>query len=464
MPFFLLPIVAAAATYGAATQDEAGDYAAEGGDRRIDAYQIWERITTGEGPGSLSEGQASAGRLKAAYQRRVDQIAELNRMMDRAWQGDGADAAKSGAHPLKTWMEDSHVKLQDSDRYLGEQTAAFGSVHAKVQPIPQEPPKSSFLNDITPWETDTDRAIKDYNTRAQANVDAFNEYFQASGANGKGMPNYSALDREIDDVEVDDGGDRGDNGDERPGDDRGGTPSTPIGPGGSGHPPGSVPGVSGVPGGPGTPGGPDTPLAPGTVPGGPGSPGGPSGPGNVDFPPPGNLPGGDGRDDGDGNRPGHMPGGGFRPGEWDERTNTSGFTPSRVPSADFGGGGGSVPGGGAGGFGPGGSAGGGSGAGGFAGGAAGFGPGAGAQAPGAGTGAAAPGPRGGGGMGGAAAGAAGAAGRGMGGGMMGGMGGAGRGGGKGSDDEEHQSKFLVEEDPNSLFGSDELTAPPVIGE
>jgi hypothetical protein len=46
---------------------------------------------------------------------------------------------------------------------------------------------------------------------------------------------------------------------------------------------------------------------------------------------------------------------------------------------------------------------------------------------------------------------------------MGAMG-AGAARGQGSEDEEHKTKFLIEEDGDSLFGSDELTAPPVIGE
>jgi hypothetical protein len=36
--------------------------------------------------------------------------------------------------------------------------------------------------------------------------------------------------------------------------------------------------------------------------------------------------------------------------------------------------------------------------------------------------------------------------------------------GKGDGDEEHQRKILIESDPESLFGSDVLTAPQVIGD
>jgi hypothetical protein len=58
-------------------------------------------------------------------------------------------------------------------------------------------------------------------------------------------------------------------------------------------------------------------------------------------------------------------------------------------------------------------------------------------------------------------GAAGASSRGGGGGAMGGGGG---GRGQGGEDEEHQiPSYLLENDPDSIFGTDEVTAPPVIG-
>ncbi|MGH3861889.1 MAG: hypothetical protein ACRDSQ_20240, partial [Actinokineospora sp.] len=59
-------------------------------------------------------------------------------------------------------------------------------------------------------------------------------------------------------------------------------------------------------------------------------------------------------------------------------------------------------------------------------------------------------------------GAASAGGRGGGAGMGGGMGGGGRG--QGGEDEEHtRASFLQEDDPEAIFGTDQITAPPVIG-
>ncbi|CRK60398.1 Endoglucanase [Alloactinosynnema sp. L-07] len=125
-------------------------------------------------------------------------------------------------------------------------------------------------------------------------------------------------------------------------------------------------------------------------------------------------------------------------------------------SARSGRGGGGSGGGGRAGFGPGGGLGGGGGGLGAAGGAGGRGVGSGVM-PGAGAGALAAEHAATGGRGGAAAGRGGA-----GAGMGGGMGGGGRG--QGGEDEEHQRpSYLVEADPDAMFGTDEMTAPPVIG-
>jgi hypothetical protein len=404
---------------------DAEEHKASFGNRSIDARQIWEQIHGGPGSGSLHEGHGAAGELQKTHDARVGQIAALNKEMDAAWQGDGAQAAQAGAHPLETWMRDSARNLDNSGRYLGAQAASFDTVKPKVQEIAQKAPESGFLDGMNPT-SDTDEQIEKYNKQGQANVDAFNQYFGESAENARGMPRYNAWDGN----RLSDPG----SGDHR-------TPS--------GYPGGHQPGMTGG--------------VPGSVPGG-------YKPELAQMPHTGNM--------GQHGMP-QMPHSGYQPTTpgFNDSTSASSYTPPSFNSGGFGpgsggfgpagfgpGSGGFGPGaGGSGGFGPVGSGGAGAGDFGAGGGAMGFGPmGGGAGGAGASTGSAAPGAAGAGragGMGGAAA-----SGRpGMNG--MGGMGaGGGKGGGKGAEDEEHQSKYLVSEDANELFGTDELTAPPVIGE
>ncbi|WP_410587504.1 hypothetical protein [Amycolatopsis sp. lyj-23] len=442
------------AAYNMATT-HSDDHTSVQGDRKIDCYDIWEKITTGPGAGSIENGQAAASRLKGAYQERLGTIDELAREMDAAWTGGGADAAQNaGAHPLRVWMEDSGTKLTDSDKYLGEQHNAFTTVHAQVQQVPKDPPKNNLLNAVTPWTTDTDRAIRDYNAKGQANVDAFNTYYKASNDNGQKMPTYSALKGQQENVNVDGGKDGKKKSGDQDGSGNGNGNGTGTGTGTGSVPGVNLPGPGSVPSVPGQPHIPGGSFDPGKVPGFD-----PSRPPNFD---PSKVPSGS-------YDPSKIPGpGSFTPPNFGDGTHSSGFTPPKLPGAGgFGPGGSggvgdfSIPGGG---FGPGGSGGIGDPSGSFGPGGVGFGPGGstGTGVPGAGDAAGAGSGRGGAGAGGAMGGAA--AGRGGSTGM-GGMGGMGHGAkGQGGGDEERSSKYLLGDDPNDIFGTDELTAPPVIGE
>ncbi|WP_329069686.1 hypothetical protein [Amycolatopsis sp. NBC_01480] len=397
---------------------EAQNAEANVGGRSIDARTIWEKINPGNSE-SLNNGVTAAGALQQVHADRVTQIDTLNKSMDAAWQGGGATAAQAGAHPLGLWLQDSASNLQKSHTYLNTQVESFGTVHKSVQEIAKDPPSAGFLDGVNPF-SDKDDQINKYNEVGKANVQAYTNYYNASSSNAGGLPQYSAW--------------QGNNLSNPPG----GGGKFPGGPGSGGG--GGFNGAGGGGGGgsftpPNTGNMPkfDTKVPTGSLPHGPGNIGDPTA----------NLPGGS-----------HIPG--------SDTTSASSYVPPSLDPSSFGPGGSASfgLGGGGGGFGPGG---GGAGSGSGVGGVAGFGPGGfggGGAMSGAGGAGAGAGAGGIGGMrGGAAGGAAGRAGASG----MGGMGGAGKGG-KGPGDEEHETKYLVEEDPNELFGSDELTAPPVIGE
>lgn len=412
---------AAGGLVGLFSGPEAQQQQASIGGRTIDARQIWEQIHTGNSD-SLYDGASAASSLQSVHDERSTQIDAINQAMDAAWQGDASAQVQAGAHPLGIWLRDSSSNLQKSGTYLNNQGEAFGTAHSTVQEIAATPPHAGFMDNVNPF-SDKDEEIEKYNEQGQTNVQAFNAYYQASAQNAAGMPQYSAW--------------QGNNfsesnGPDKNGTDRTGTDRTSTMP--SGNPGAYQPGSTGnLPG-----------TSTGNIPGY-----------NTNLPST-NLPG-----IGSGEYQPSYPGPGSS--SWNDGTAAAGYTPSTsgtdFGSSNFG------PSGSGSGLGGGSGSGGGFGAGGVGSlGAAGFGPGgSGSLGAGSSTGSgAAAGGAAGAGRGGVGAGGAGAAGR-AGAGGMAGMGGAG-GRGKGGDDDEHQTKYLVSEDPNSLFGTDELTAPPVIGE
>jgi hypothetical protein len=84
--------------------------------------------------------------------------------------------------------------LTASKSALDDQIEAYGEVYRKVEEVSEQPPTSSFLNDINPFTTDTDRAINEYYTSASNNVAAYQAYNEQSSGNGARMPvSYPAV-------------------------------------------------------------------------------------------------------------------------------------------------------------------------------------------------------------------------------------------------------------------------------
>lgn len=412
---------------------EAQQQQASIGGRTIDARQIWEQIHNGSSD-SLHDGASAASSLQSVHDERSSQIDAINQAMDAAWQGDASLQVQAGAHPLGIWLRDSASNLTKSSTYLTSQGESFDTAQSKVQEIAATPPHAGFMDHVNPF-SDKDDEINKYNEQGQTNVQAFNAYYQASAQNAAGMPQYSAWQGNT--FSGGNGKDKTDHTKE-PTDRTSTLPSNPGGyqPGGTGSIPGGSTGS--IPGS-GT-------NLPGTGTGGVGTGSG-SGTGSGGAYDPSNI--------GSGSS-------GYKSPSWNDGTAAAGYTPS-TSSTDFGPSGSGYSGIGSG-SGSGSGAGGGYGVGGVGSiGAGGFGPGGSSSlSSGASTGAGA----------GSAAGGAAGVGRGaVGAGVSGragssGMSGMGHGGkgGKGGDDDEHETKYLVSEDPNDLFGTDELTAPPVIGE
>ncbi|WP_197523074.1 PPE domain-containing protein [Actinokineospora pegani] len=416
----------------------------------MSGHEIYVLMTTGPGSGPLYEAHGLARREAEAEAARAELIKSLAEKTAAGWQGEAGDAAHGAVAPLAEATRLGADNLERTEYLFEMQASTFDETVPQLDPIAASPPESGVFDDLTPWNTDTENQVNDYHGAEQKNIDAYRDYDALSQANRAALPtDYSTLRDPGGDISV------------RP-------PDQPTGP-----PPVKTPNDAYV----AAPSGDDG----GTVqqgwqqpPGRPEQVRGPSLPAEqLPQPHPGNdrttpqwtTPQGQGQALG----VGQGQNGSYGQGAYGQGAYGQGGG-GPYGQGSYGQGGGSF---GAGAYGVGGAAGGGSGehgaggrggAGGFGarGGAGGFGGGAGAgMGAGAGAGEHGSGSRGGmaGGPGAADDGRAGGRG-----GQAGGMGGAGRGGGQGGEDEEHErASFLIEDDPEAVFGTDEITAPPVIG-
>lgn len=379
--------------------------------------------------------------LHKLLQRLSEDLREAVTKSQSGWEGEAADSAHGYFTSLADWSESNSQNAHiASDIIAAESSAASTAKNSMPEPIPfnlEKEMEGWGANPFTAHEQISQAIDKMEESRAEHEkaVQVMTQYDADLQEAGNKQPVFA---------EPPSFGGGG-------GDGRGG-PSGVI----------RVPEVSGDTSASGFAGG---------VPGGAGSPS--PGGGGGGFAPPSSPPppGGVGPSTGAGvvpavTRPsGLNPGGMTRPPSGGGRNpNRAGFGPGgvgAVPAAGFAPGGGFGPGGGGGGYGGGRIPGAGFGPGGAGGAGAGAGAGAGS---GAATGAKPMGGPGAAGPGAAAAAGAGAAGRGgMGAAPMGAGAGAGKGGQGGEDNEHQRPTYLVEADPDDVFGTDQRTAPPVIG-
>ena len=88
---FLLPIIAGYSAYNMATT-RSNKYEASGGDRKINCYDIWEKIVTGPGTGSIAEGQAG---MDQSFRAGDQQMADTAKSNQSAANFDGAKFRKA---------------------------------------------------------------------------------------------------------------------------------------------------------------------------------------------------------------------------------------------------------------------------------------------------------------------------------------------------------------------------------
>jgi hypothetical protein len=438
----------------------------------MDGRAIYDNFHQGQGGEQLATAATSLVKAHDKYDNLAVDIRTLTAEMDALWEGDAGGAARRGAGPLVVEHELAKPELHTAQDLTVRQVGSFDRAKAAVQPVPDKPEEPGFWDNVNPWsdaEDDFERDLQKHNGANDANVQVMRAYESDSTYNETGMPtSYGNLAPDQSAIVV--GPEPGDPGTGRPGQrwvppsNPGENGSNPPGSSGIGNPPGSSPGYqppgSTNPSGAAPPGGWGSSQQPGygTGPGyqSPGTSASSAYPTNSY--PPGTYP----------------PGTSYPPGTYPPGTGPDGRGPNSGGQGGYPGTGGSGPygtgtGGSGGGSGAGGGGGarGGGGSGGYGSGGSGAGSGAGGTGAGArsGAGAGAGGFGAGGGFGDEGHGNQNRAGAGAGGRGGAGMGGGGGGGrGQGGEDEEHQTaSYLLENDPDSIFGSDEITAPPVIG-
>jgi PPE family protein len=152
--------------------------------------QIYHNFVNGRGSDPLAHAAAEVGELADDYRRQAENIIKLTGKMEQAWQGDAAGAAQRGAGPLAVAHLCAAPRADTSQDLSTRQVESFGAAKNAVRPVPPPPTQPdpwSMIFSSDPLVTYAGQ-VSAHNAAAQHNVDVMTNYESASAFNASGQP------------------------------------------------------------------------------------------------------------------------------------------------------------------------------------------------------------------------------------------------------------------------------------
>ncbi|WP_410655647.1 hypothetical protein [Amycolatopsis sp. lyj-112] len=162
----------------------------------MNGQQIYENFANAPGPGGLEAAQRQLVEVRVEYGRLQAEITRAAAALEEHWQGDAAGAAQRGAGPLAVAHGQAGGEMEFADNLLSTQVASFHATKNAVQPVPPIPPMpASFDEMIEGGAKNYFEATTASNNAAQSNVSVMDGWTKISGDNGARMPvTYGTID------------------------------------------------------------------------------------------------------------------------------------------------------------------------------------------------------------------------------------------------------------------------------
>ncbi|WP_370944844.1 hypothetical protein AB5J62_37845 [Amycolatopsis sp. cg5] len=175
----------------------------------MSAQEIYENFANAPGPSGLLQGSDILERIESYYTLREDQITKMAGSMEEGWTGDASGAAQRGAGPLAVAHGGAAQEMATSKDALRNQSDGFYKVSSSVSPVPPTPEEPSTLKNIFTLgsaQEDYENKVKKSNEVATKNVEAMDEWTTTSSYNGEIMPKeFGNLDPNAFKITIDDG-------------------------------------------------------------------------------------------------------------------------------------------------------------------------------------------------------------------------------------------------------------------
>ncbi|WP_370948823.1 hypothetical protein AB5J62_15050 [Amycolatopsis sp. cg5] len=151
------------------------------GTQAVEASVMVQAVLASRGAPSWHEGAQIADELANRHHDIGNRIGQIGSGLQAVWTGRGADAAQTKLRPLADVVDAAARTFTANASNLNGMAHGFDHLKGSLVPMPAKPHKN-FGDIVTPWDTDTERQIDNYNRIAQENLDRYSAYAQQARA------------------------------------------------------------------------------------------------------------------------------------------------------------------------------------------------------------------------------------------------------------------------------------------
>ncbi|UKD54123.1 hypothetical protein L3Q65_40635 [Amycolatopsis sp. FU40] len=165
------------------------------GAEAVPAPELAQKVLGGPGTSGWHDGASQAAQLSSQHHDAGDLVSRMSTGLESAWTGRAADAARTRIRALAEIASVSAAIYTTNSANLSDVAHGFDAMKTSLQPMPDKPPQLTFLDRISPWDTDAEKEINHYNAMAQQNVDRYQAYVQHARTGSRQLQtDYGRLD------------------------------------------------------------------------------------------------------------------------------------------------------------------------------------------------------------------------------------------------------------------------------
>ncbi|HWD07333.1 MAG TPA: hypothetical protein VG674_33335 [Amycolatopsis sp.] len=164
------------------------------GTQAVPAPELVQKILDSKGASGWHEGAGKATELASDHDSISSDVRQLSTGLESVWTGEGADLAQQRIRMFSDATTVASQTYTTNGENLTGLAHGFDEMRAALRPMPERPPHKGVIDVATPWDTDTEDKIKQYNQLAQQNLDRYNGYAQQAKSSTQALKtDYGSL-------------------------------------------------------------------------------------------------------------------------------------------------------------------------------------------------------------------------------------------------------------------------------